>query len=72
VLDGENETNQGVTIEEEVLNKWETLKGILLSLDSPVSKTPQLTDALGSCLYVCGDPVRNHSARLLAKSMTTR
>jgi len=31
---GGDKTKQGVTIEEEVLNKWETLKGILLSLNS--------------------------------------
>jgi uncharacterized protein len=33
MLDGDK-SKQGVAIEEEVLNKWETLKGILLSLSS--------------------------------------
>ncbi len=34
MLDGDNKIKQGVIIEEEVLNKWGTLKGILLSLSS--------------------------------------
>jgi hypothetical protein len=46
-----DKTKQGVTIEEEVLSKWETLKGILLSLNSVLGAEgfplPQLAAAAG-------------------------